>query len=66
MQERRDRGLCYYYDEKYQPGHKCNRLRIYLLEGMRVEELHDTFEETFEVYQEEADTVIQVQKRELL
>lgn len=34
MQERRDKGLCYFCDEKYRPGHKCNRPKIYLLEGM--------------------------------
>lgn len=24
MQERRDKGLCYYCDEKYQLGHRCS------------------------------------------
>ena len=38
MQERREKGLCYFCDEKYQAGHRCNRPRLYLLEGMEFEE----------------------------
>lgn len=38
MQERWEKGLCYFYDERYQPGHKCNRPKLYLLEGMDFEE----------------------------
>ena len=32
MQERRNKRLCKYCDEKYEPGHKCRR-QIYLLDG---------------------------------
>lgn len=33
MQQRRDKGLCYYYDEKYVTNHKCKSLpQILLLE----------------------------------
>jgi hypothetical protein len=38
MQERRERGLCYYCDDKYMPGHQCNRPKIFLLEGFNSEE----------------------------
>lgn len=42
MQERRDKKLCYYCDEKYEPGHKCKKRQIFLLEG---EESEDTIDE---------------------
>jgi len=38
MQERREKGLCYYCDDKYHIGHKCSRPRVYLLEGLEIEE----------------------------
>lgn len=34
MKERRDKGLCYYCDDKWQPGHKCKAPRLYLLSGL--------------------------------
>jgi hypothetical protein len=34
MQERREKGLCYYCDDKYHIGHKCSRPKVYLLEGL--------------------------------
>jgi len=37
MQERREKGLCYNCDEKFQPGHRCNRPRLFLLEGVELE-----------------------------
>ena len=46
MQERREKGLCYFCDERYQPGHKCNKPRLYLLEGMDFEE-EEWAEESF-------------------
>jgi len=39
MQERREKGLCYYCDDKYHIGHKCNRPKVYLLEGLEIEDL---------------------------
>lgn len=36
MKERRDRGLCYYYDDRWQPGHKCKSPRLYLLSGLEL------------------------------
>jgi len=39
MQERREKGLCYYCDDKYHIGHKCSRPKVYLLEGLEVEEV---------------------------
>lgn len=47
MQERREKGLCYFCDERYQPGHKCNRPRLYLLEGMDFEGEEVDEEETY-------------------
>jgi hypothetical protein len=38
MQERREKGLCYYCDDKYHIGHKCSRPKVYLLEGLEIEE----------------------------
>jgi len=37
MQERRENGL-YFCDERYQSEHRCNMLKLYLLEGMELEE----------------------------
>ena len=37
MQERREKGLCYFCDEKYHLGHKCSRPKLYLLKGMEFE-----------------------------
>lgn len=37
MQEIREKGLCYFCDEKFHAGHKCNRTRLYLLEGLKFE-----------------------------
>ncbi|XP_035545954.1 uncharacterized protein LOC118348438 [Juglans regia] len=34
MVERRRKGLCYFCDDKWQPGHKCARPKLFLLEGM--------------------------------
>jgi hypothetical protein len=36
MKERRDKGLCYYYDDKWLPGHKCKSPRLYLMSGLEV------------------------------
>lgn len=33
--------MCYYCDEKFQPSHRCNRPRLYLLEGLEVEGLKE-------------------------
>ncbi|KAH9699109.1 hypothetical protein KPL71_024219 [Citrus sinensis] len=41
MQERRANKLCYYCDEKFEPGHKCKQRQIYLLEGEDDAELSD-------------------------
>ncbi|KAG2695854.1 hypothetical protein I3760_07G031900 [Carya illinoinensis] len=37
MQERRDKELCYFCDEKYHWGHKCSKPKLYLLERMEFE-----------------------------
>jgi hypothetical protein len=36
MKERRDRGLCYYCDDRWQPGHKCKSPLLYLLSGLEL------------------------------
>lgn len=42
MRERQEKKLCYYCDEKYEPGRKCKKRQIFLLEG---DEGDDTMEE---------------------
>lgn len=38
MQERKEIGLSWFCDEKYRPGYKCNKPRIYLLDGIEGQE----------------------------
>ncbi|KAF5445037.1 hypothetical protein F2P56_034120 [Juglans regia] len=38
MQEGREKGLCYYCDEKFNFNYKCSRPRIFLLEALEDEE----------------------------
>lgn len=33
MDEKMKKGLCYHYDEKWNPSHGCKNLRVYTLEG---------------------------------
>lgn len=33
MKERRDKGLCYHCDSKWNPGHKCPNLKVFMVEG---------------------------------
>ncbi|XP_035549739.1 uncharacterized protein LOC118349426 [Juglans regia] len=34
MQDRRKKGLCYFCEDKWHPGHKCARPKLYVMEGM--------------------------------
>jgi hypothetical protein len=34
MKERREKGLCYYCDDRWIPGHKCKSPRLYLFSGL--------------------------------
>jgi hypothetical protein len=36
MKDRRDKGLCYYCDDRWLAGHKCKSPRLYLLFGLTV------------------------------
>jgi len=36
MDERRKRGLCYNYDEKWGVGHKCKNAKLFLLKGIEL------------------------------
>jgi hypothetical protein len=63
MQERKERGLCYNCDEKFQPGHKCSRPRLFLLEGVELDELEEIQVE--EVFPKE-ETEAEPQEAELL
>ena len=47
MSERRAKGLCYYCDEKYTPGHYLNhkKTQLYLLETDDTEEFFEADEE---------------------
>lgn len=49
MKERRDRGLCYYCDDKWALGHRCRTPKLFLSEGLEAE----TKEEIFEDFREE-------------
>lgn len=53
MNEKRAKGLCFFYDEKYTIGHKCKNIKqLYLLEleeqgekdQLQYEERHDELE----------------------
>lgn len=33
MKERRDKGLCYNCEEKWNPSHKCKSPKLYLMQG---------------------------------
>ena len=67
MQERIEKGLCYFCDEKYHPGHKCSRPKLYLLEGMEFErEGEENLEEEETFDQLVTETIPTVQQAELL
>lgn len=36
--DRREKGLCFYCDEKFSPGHRCQRAQLYMIEDVPVEE----------------------------
>jgi hypothetical protein len=36
MKKRRDKGLCYYCDDKWQPSHKCKAPKLYLLSRLEL------------------------------
>ena len=36
MDDRRKKGLCYNYDEKWGPGHKGKNIKLFLLEGIDI------------------------------
>jgi hypothetical protein len=57
--------LCYYCDEKYQDGHKCNKPRLLVLEGMEWEEKEETVEEELLEFQG-VQTSEEVEEGELL
>jgi hypothetical protein len=60
MKERRDKGLCYYCDEKWIPGHKCKSL--YLMSGLEIPQ-DDTAED---VYYDSTDGIEPVLEFEVL
>jgi hypothetical protein len=69
MQERKEKGLCYFCDEKYHQGHKCSRPKLYLIEGMEFkgdgeEGWEEEGEETFN--QLDTDEIPAVQQADLL
>ena len=62
MQDRREKGLCYFCDEKYHQGHKCSRPKLYLLEGMEFKEEGE--EEIFN--QPDTENILAFQQADLL
>jgi hypothetical protein len=63
MQEKREKLLCYNCDEKFQPGHRCNRPRLFLLEGV---ELGDSEEIRVEEVLQEEEPECEPHEAELL
>lgn len=45
LQSRREKSLCYNYDEKFVPGHKCKALPqlLFLEDSPSIVEMPDTF-----------------------
>ncbi|XP_011027642.1 PREDICTED: transposon Ty3-G Gag-Pol polyprotein [Populus euphratica] len=37
--ERREKGLCFYYNEKFIPGHRCQRPQLFMIEDSTPEEM---------------------------
>ncbi|KAA8549923.1 hypothetical protein F0562_001607 [Nyssa sinensis] len=67
MQERREKGLCYFCDEKYHQGHKCSKPKLYLLEGMEFEgEGEEELEEEKTFKQPDTEIIPAVQQAEML
>lgn len=59
MDEKRSKGLCYWCDEKYVPGHNCRKGRqLYLLEAEEEEEQHQDFHEVEEEITEEGEELL--------
>lgn len=54
-QERREKGLCYFCEDKYQPGHRCNKPRLYLLEGVELEGKEGVVEEEEAIPEDEVE-----------
>lgn len=44
LEEKRQKGLCFWCDEKFTPSHRCNRRQIYMLSIVN-EELEEPSEE---------------------
>lgn len=38
MSEKRKKGLCYHYDDKWSVGHKCKSMRLFVMEEVQEEE----------------------------
>jgi hypothetical protein len=56
MKERRDRGLCYYCDDKWLPGHKCKSPRLYLMSGLTLP-MEEPYEDVFYDTTDSVDSV---------
>jgi len=54
MQERREKGLCYYCDDKYNIGHKCNQPKVYLLKGWEIKDVAGPAEQGGQIQEGEA------------
>ncbi|XP_035543245.1 uncharacterized protein LOC118347630 [Juglans regia] len=61
MVERRKKGLCYFCDAKWQPGHKCARPKLFLLEGMEFGE--SSGEENIDVTREVVVELVEVEAK---
>lgn len=57
MKEKRDKGLCYYCEEKWNPNHKCKRVRLYLMEGVDFSHENEMKEEGNELLELEEEGI---------
>ena len=55
MQERREKGLCYVCEDKYQPRHRYNKPRLHLLEGVELEGKEWVVEEKVAIPEDEVE-----------
>ncbi|KAK4713215.1 hypothetical protein R3W88_019122 [Solanum pinnatisectum] len=61
MNEKKAKGLCYFCNEKYMPGHKCkNSKQLYLLEVEELEEEQDSMQEQGGELQEEQNEQLEL------
>ena len=46
MQKRREKGLCFGCNERFMPGHRCQKPQVLFIEARTKNKMHDDFEES--------------------